>query len=210
MAGGAGGGAVDDGAGGPGGALTGADVRSAAGECAAFLAGFADRDWAVPVPGLDWTVARTAAHLVDCLRWYALDLAGGTEELDCWLEATDATADPAMLVRVVRAQSEVLAATIDAAPPGHRGWHPSGLPEPAGFAAMACDELLVHTWDAGRGFGAEFTPTGRQAAATLARLFPAHEPGADAWRALLWANGRVELPGRPSQSGWKWHGDPLT
>ncbi|GAA2662648.1 MULTISPECIES: maleylpyruvate isomerase family mycothiol-dependent enzyme [Actinosynnema] len=214
VAGGAAGTADGGAAAGPGGPpvgpLTGADVRGAAGECAAFLSGFADRDWAVPVPDLDWTVAQAVAHLVDCLRWYALDLAGGPEEMDCWVEATDATADPAMLVRVVRAQSEVLAATIDASPPGHRGWHPSGLPEAAGFAAMACDELLVHTWDAGRGLGAEFTPTGRQAAGTLARLFPQHEVGADAWRTLLWANGRVELPGRPAQAGWKWRGDPLT
>jgi hypothetical protein len=74
---------------------------------------------------------------------------------------------------------------------------------------MACDELLVHTDDAARGLGRRFSPEPALAARTLARLFPWHESGGDPWQTLLWANGRVDLPGRPNQEGWQWHCAPL-
>jgi hypothetical protein len=31
----------------------------------------------------------------------------------------------------------------------------------------------------------------------------------DPWTALLWAMDRVEVPGRPKQTGWRWRGAPL-
>jgi hypothetical protein len=31
----------------------------------------------------------------------------------------------------------------------------------------------------------------------------------DPWTALLWATGRVELPGHPQIEEWSWHGAPL-
>ena len=82
-------------------------------------------------------------------------------------------------------------------PPGRGGFHPFGSPDPSGFAAMACDELLVHGDDAARGLGVSFTPEDRLAADVLARLFPWHAvgPDDDPWQMLLWANGRIELPG---------------
>jgi hypothetical protein len=78
----------------------------------------------------------------------------------------------------------------------------------SGFAAMACDELLVHTDDAARGLGVPFTPPDGLVLATLTRLFP-WAPGTDPWPALLWCNGRVALPGLPRQSRWAWHCAPL-
>jgi hypothetical protein len=84
-----------------------------------------------------------------------------------------------------------------------------GAADAAGFAAMACDELLIHTDDAARGLGLRFAPDPALAGRVLARLFPWHQPGDDPWRALLWANGRIDWPGRPSQAGWIWHCAPL-
>jgi hypothetical protein len=43
----------------------------------------------------------------------------------------------------------------------------------------------------------------------LERLFPWHDPGTDAWSTLLWANGRVDLPGAPQRRRWRWHCAPL-
>ncbi|MGI8678079.1 MAG: hypothetical protein ACR2LX_05215 [Jatrophihabitans sp.] len=41
-------------------------------------------------------------------------------------------------------------AGLDAALPDLRGFHPAGSPDAAGFAGMACAELLVHAGDAAR------------------------------------------------------------
>ena len=105
-----------------------------------------------------------------------------------------------------------LAAGIDTAAPDMRGFHPFGSPDPAGFAAMACDELLVHGDDAIRGLGMPNTADRRLAAAVLARLFPWHAlgPDDDPWELLLWANGRIEVPGRARQGRWRWHCAPLS
>ena len=86
----------------------------------------------------------------------------------------------------------MLAAAVDAAPPSLRGFHPFGSPDPSGFAAMACDELLVHGRDAALGLGREFGGDAGLASSILARLYPWHPLGAgdDPWQVLLWANGR--------------------
>lgn len=106
--------------------------------------------------------------------------------------------------------------TIDRMPVTARGFHPAGSADPSGFAAMACDEILVHTHDAATGLGEQFDPGGELADRLLRRLFPWHVerfPGhpvaPDQWTALLWANGRINLPGRPGQVGWRWHCAPI-
>ncbi len=83
------------------------------------------------------------------------------------------------------------------------------MADPSGFAAMGCDELLVHGWDATEGLGVDLTPDERITARVLHRLFPwvSHEP--DPWTALLWANGRVDLPSKPRPTDWRWHCAPL-
>jgi hypothetical protein len=57
-------------------------------------------------------------------------------------------------------------------------------------------------------------------ATVLARVTDASPPGArgwhpfgladaDPWAALLWANGRIDLPGQQRQVDWRWHCAPL-
>ena len=84
----------------------------------------------------------------------------------------------------------------------------AGQADASGFAAMACDELLVHSNDAARGLGVPFVPPDGLVRATLARLFP-WAPGTDPWPAPLWCNGRIALPGHPRQDRWAWHCAPL-
>jgi hypothetical protein len=74
---------------------------------------------------------------------------------------------------------------------------------------MGCDEILVHTYDAARGLGLEFEPSEVLSQGVLRRLFPWAPADADTWQALLWANGRVELPDRPRQLHWHRHPAPL-
>lgn len=75
--------------------------------------------------------------------------------------------------------------------------------------AAACDEMVVHTYDASLGLGQAFAPSEEVALATLHRLFPWAPEGAGAWETLLWANGRADLPGQERQTGWRWHCAPL-
>jgi len=119
-------------------------------------------------------------------------------------------AEPAKLLTSLRSAAVVCATMVDALPADQRGFHPMGNADASGFAAMACDEILIHTRDAGTGLGAEFTAETGLAGRVLARLFPWYEPVPDPWTALLHANGRIDLPGRQHQpERWQWHCAPL-
>jgi hypothetical protein len=75
---------------------------------------------------------------------------------------------------------------------------------------MGMDELLVHTADIATGLGAAFTPDEEPVRLVLDRLFPWWPRGEEPWPALLWANGRLDLPGRPSLgAAWVWHCAPV-
>ena len=67
----------------------------------------------------------------------------------------------------------------------------------------------MHTDDAARRLGLAFTPTETLSRATPRRLFPWAPGDADPRQALLWANGRADLPDQERQTGWRWHCAPL-
>jgi hypothetical protein len=46
------------------------------------------------------------------------------------------------------------------------------MPDASGFAALACDEMLLHTNDIALGLGTTFDPSRDVCARVLARLFP--------------------------------------
>jgi uncharacterized protein (TIGR03083 family) len=191
------------------GAVDGGQVLGAAGACQALLGAAADRDWTRPIPEMDWTVAQAVTHMAEGTLWYATDLAAGEDRQDTMELRVPPEASHAELVRVIGTFATVLARVVDGAPPGTRGWHPFGLADASGFAAMACDELLVHSDDAARGLGVPFTPPATLVRATLERLFPWAPAGTEPWPALLWCNGRTALPGHPRQARWRWHCAPL-
>jgi hypothetical protein len=193
--------------------VTGDDVLAAAELCRTMLEPALAADWAVPVPGLDFTVASAVAHAAEAPLWYSLDIWSGQEDA-----AFDVKVGPdapnERLVASLVASACALAAGADAAPAGTRGFHPFGSPDPAAFAAMACDELLVHGDDAARGLGRArpgLRPGPRPGLGGPGTPLSWHVvgPGEDPWRVLLWASGRTDLEGRPRQVGWRWQRAPL-
>jgi uncharacterized protein (TIGR03083 family) len=190
------------------GPVDGRHVLEAAAASQALLGAAIDQDWTRRIPEMDWTVAQAVGHMAETTLWYASDLAAGERRLDTMELRVPPTTAKADLIRTIGAFATVLARVVDASPPGARGWHPMGQADASGFAAMACDELLVHTDDAARGLGVPFAPPHGLVQATLARLFP-WAPDADPWPALLWCNGRVALPALPRQDRWAWHCAPL-
>jgi hypothetical protein len=70
------------------------------------------------------------------------------------------------------------------------------MADTTGFIAMGCDEILAHGWDAVHGFGGDLTPPAELAERVLRRLFPWAPTNESPWLALLWANGRADLPSR--------------
>ncbi|TNC22467.1 maleylpyruvate isomerase N-terminal domain-containing protein [Amycolatopsis alkalitolerans] len=185
-------------------------LLSTAEVCAEFLSGHLDGDWTAPAPDLEMTVAQVVAHIGDCLHWYAYDLAAGPTELSTMDARVRPESPPAELLVTLGTTAKVLAAVVATSAPEARGWHPAGLADAAGFAAMACDELLVHTYDAAGGLGTSFTPPARLAAAALYRLFPWAPTDSDPWQTLLWANGRAPLgDDLPRLTKWTWHAAPV-
>lgn len=159
---------------------------------------------------LKWTCRETLAHVVDCLNWYAANLARrSTSSAECPELPTELPIE--VMVGALRSGAAVLAAAVRAADEGDRGWHPFGIADRSGFAAMGCDEVLVHAWDLAAGLGFDFQPPADVAERTLRRLFPWAPPSEEAnpWDALLWANGRQALGERKPETGWLWHCAPL-
>jgi len=192
------------------GRMDGSNLRQAARASTSFLMSTIDRDWDRQIPDMTWTVREVVAHVCDVLLWYSTDLAAGTAELNTMDLKVRPTEPPDQLIATLTAFSNTLAYVVDGVPAGQRGFHPDGMADGTGFAAMGCDELLVHARDAAIGLGLEFEPPEVLSGMIVRRLFPWAPRDAEPWPALLWANGRRELPGLQRQVDWHRHAAPLT
>ena len=115
------------------------------------------------------------------------------------------------LLLSVEVTAAILEHVIQASPASTRAFHPAGMADPSGFAAMGCDEILIHTADIAAGFGTDFRPPEDLCGRVLARLFPWAPTDVGPWESLLWANGRIALPGLGRQDeNWSWHCAPLS
>jgi hypothetical protein len=146
--------------------MDGSSVLAAADACQDLLGAAVDRDWSRQLPHLDWTAAQTVSHIAEVTLWYATDLAAGPRRLGTMELRVPPSTPPTELLATIGSFATVLARVIDAGPPGARGWHPFGLADASGFAAVVCDELLVHTHGVARGLDLPFTPPAPLAGAT--------------------------------------------
>jgi hypothetical protein len=187
------------------------DMLAAAAICRPALDAIADEDWSTPVRDLEWDVRKVLTHASDAIGWYAAQLAAtGTPRLRVDFRVHD-RASQSEVLDVLDAAASTLAYVARAVPSTTRAYHEAGVADASGSLAMGCDELLVHCWDAVTTFGGSFSAPADLAERVTRRLFPWVREATDWWRTLLWANGRVDLPGEAERLGpdWAWHCAPL-
>lgn len=180
-----------------------------AGHYAAGVLGCAvDRDWTVRAPLVRWTIAETMQHIIAALIGYARN-APGTEQPPA-LVALRQRATQTELIDALSSAAESLVRQLEGIDEQRVIPHSWGPTDRAGLTAMACDEILVHGYDASRGLIIAYDPPRPLCRRVLERLFPWAPGDLDPFTTLLWANGRRSLPGQPRlPQRWRWHGAPL-
>lgn len=163
-------------------------------------------DWTQPAAELTWSVRQTAEHIADCLLGYAGQVVGQPER---GYVLPETPLEPGMTpddaIAVIGAAGAILASVVRTTSPEARGWHPYGVSDPVGFAAMGIVEALVHTHDIRQTAGLPWPLPEQPSAFAVARLFPDAPSGAPV-DVLLWCTGRAPLGTRPRQTTWRWDG----
>jgi hypothetical protein len=193
------------------------DVRAATVWLADQVAPHPDAAFDAQAGPVRWSCWTTAEHVIDDLLAYALQVAGlprldylplagprGEDEI----AHVRREAGPAGLAEVIRAGGELLAAQVAARPASARAYHPYGLSDPEGFAAMGVVEVLVHGRDVVEGLtGSAPALPDDLCGRVLPRLFPdlpAETASLSAGETLVWATGRSAPPGLPRRTRWRW------
>jgi hypothetical protein len=194
------------------------DLESTVSAATAALLEVVDRDWTVPASGLTWTCRGTIEHVADDLFAYAGQIATSKPEVTTYVAFdfhADREGEPqcavhakrdrgnAGLVQILDACGGMLSALARTRPVDVRGWHPSGVSDPHGFAAMGTVEVLLHLYDVAEPLGLEWDPRPDVVRRVLGRLFPKAQSGGDPWEILLQVTGRD--PERPVDT-WQWDG----
>jgi hypothetical protein len=186
------------------------DLRQAARVAVGALRPLVGQPWTERAGPLEWDVRSTVAHVADALGFYVVHLGARSPERLRFDLAAHAGAPNEAVLDVVEAAAETLAVVAEHATPDARGWHGQGMADRSGFVAMACSELLVHGDDALLGLGSRLDPPADLCGAVVSRLYPAATMDAPAWDRLLWATGRLELPGHGRlDDAWRMHPAPL-
>jgi hypothetical protein len=201
--------------------VTATDVRNAVMLALTAFRSAAGADWDVPAGAIDWTCWETVEHMSDDLFAYAAQLGPANPGLVSPVPfrceprrpggpavaiAADRDAGAEGLLQVLEATGALLAAMVTASS-AHRSADPQpfGVPDPARFAAsVGVAEVLLHAHDVCAGLGVGWRPPDRLCRRVLGRLFPQAPGGPEAWRTLLWATGRGDLPGHTRVTSWHW------
>lgn len=176
--------------------------------CVSTLAPHAEADRSQPADSTDWSCRETLEHL--CSLAFAHQLATRATGFRSVALTVAPRASVEELLWTLEVLIQVLAEAGRAAPAEARAFHPAGVADRRGWMAMGMDELLVRTADIAAGLGMAFAPPAALVRPVLDRLFPWWAADADPWAALLWADGRRDLAGRPNLGEtWAWHAAPL-
>ncbi len=169
-----------------------------------------ERDWDRTIDHVGWTGRQTVAHLAEVSMNYTLALGGRWTSAWPTMPSVDPGTEIGQLLTLARAGTAALDTVISTCPADVRAFHATGMADPDGFAAMMVDELLVHASDVAATHGETLQPPSDLVRRLLDRLFPWWPQEVDPWSALLWANGRSDLPNSPGLGeAWVWHSAPV-
>jgi hypothetical protein len=193
------------------------DLRAVVDDLLVRFADLPDEAWEVQAAGLTWTCRDTVAHLMDDFGFYALQLAGtrppqtsyvpllepapwraGSPPIVFWPDPATGTAG---ILTCLDATAGLLVAATATAAPDHRGYHPHGLSDRTGFAAMGIVEAVCHGHDILSAHAVEFRADDAACRMVLDRLFPEAVRSTDPWHDLLAATGRTE---ETRGTRWRW------
>jgi hypothetical protein len=207
------------------GPVTADDVDEVVAAAVHALGSRLDRDWHVRAAGLDWDCWETVEHTADDLFAYAAQLTAKPPPLTRYVPIDaparrpggprstvfgDPEAGPEGLAQVLDACGGLLSSVVRTTAPTVRAFHPSGVSDAEGFAAMGVVEALVHLHDVAPVLEFEWIPDEELCDRVLHRLFPTAPTDTERWTTMLWATGRTELPDRPRLTQWRWQGEPRT
>jgi uncharacterized protein (TIGR03083 family) len=186
------------------------DLLAAADVSAAALLPLVARDWDSNAYELEWSCRHTVGHVSRALLSYSIHLANRARARIAYPRNDDPALSIPQLTALVQMMAGVLDQVVRAAPAGTRAWHPQGMADVGGFIAMGCSEILIHTADITRAFGAPFDPPANLCDRVARRLFP-WAPDTDGWSALRWGNGRIAIPAHARLGpDWGWQCAPLS
>jgi len=153
--------------------VTAGDLDAAIACIMSGLLPLTDRDWSVRAGSLEWNCWHTAEHIGDCLLSYAWQLAvQPTARYVRAVATAEKDASPAEVLEFAVTGGRVLASMVRTSPAHVRAFHPAGTADPEGFAALGCNEALLHGNDIAQGFGLSLDPPRDVCRRVLARLYP--------------------------------------
>lgn len=173
-------------------------VEAAAAVVVAALRPGADADWSVRAGDLEWGVDRTIAHMTGAPGKYAFYLSSRSTRyvaVRVWPEA-DATRQERL--EAIEGCAAALAGVAATAPESAFGFHVSGMRSAQQFLAMACYELLVHTYDVTCGLGLPYEPPEELCRLVIEHCYPGQDQQSPVWPFLVWLSGRRH----PAATGW--------
>jgi len=203
-------------------AVTAHDLERCVDEAAAVLLSIAGQDWHVPAKGVRWSCWESIEHVADNFFSYALQLGPKPPPRDGYVKVVvrpQRKGGPAStvfaeasnnsdLIPVFSGCGALLVAMIRQAPADIRAYHPYGLSDPAGFAAMGIVETVVHLHDVTQALDLDWFPPEYLCRRVLFRLFPELDEKNDPWQTLLWATGRESVSGHTRRKKWRWDARP--
>ncbi|MDF2711945.1 MAG: hypothetical protein K0R62_7597 [Nonomuraea muscovyensis] len=169
-----------------------------------------DQDWSRPAGETDWSLLELLDHVTLGVTGYAgLLVARPADRYIALRTGNDPHAPAAERLESITIAATLLSHTVRATAPEVRAYHPWGASDRTGFAAMGAVEILVHAHDLTRTLGFDWTPPDHLAEQAVERLFPGAPAGHPPGLTLLWACGRVALPGVPRlpRGRWQWYGE---
>lgn len=183
-------------------------LRAIVSELGWLFGPLSSESWESQASNVDWNSRDTVDHVASDLIHYAGQVTAAPSDhyVTFRFDLTRARRND-QLVEAMTMAGGLLAAAVQVAPPDRVGWHPDGMFSADGFAAVGSAEALVHARDVADGLGVPWQAPDELCDPVLDALFPQarpRPPAASSHDLLLWATGRLALPGLPEVSTWSY------